>query len=80
MIGLLAQMARTQHVGVTQDTDIAGTAMTGVRSAPFWENYLDDDDAELGERPRPSNDKRGRCRVNCESCKHLDHIGPTRVS
>ncbi len=42
-----------------QGTDIASTAMTGVRSAPFWENYLDDDDAELGERPRPARDKRG---------------------
>jgi hypothetical protein len=35
MIGLLAQVARTQRVGATQDTHIAGTAMTGVRSAPF---------------------------------------------
>lgn len=35
MIGLLVQMARTLRVGATQDTDIAGTAMTGVRSAPF---------------------------------------------
>ncbi len=40
-----------------QGTDIASTAMTGVRSV--WENYLDDDDAELGERPRPARDKRG---------------------
>jgi hypothetical protein len=31
----MAQMARTQRVGAIQETDIAGTAMTGVRSAPF---------------------------------------------